>query len=239
MAVVDHRHYDEIADWYADWVQTTSWAHGVIASELVALCRPVDQQRLLDVACGEGTFSRLLGRAGHEVVGVDVSTKLIAIARERSKDTDDSLKFVVDDARTLATCPDAAFDGAICVMALMDIPDLGAVYRSVRRVVRSGGWFVIAITHPCFDSPHADWIETDDGSARLVRHYLDEGSWRSRYAEGVRGKVGAYHRTISTYLNEAIAGGWALERLVEPAGGPPGQTPLIPRLVLARFRAVL
>jgi hypothetical protein len=35
----------------------------------------------------------------------------------------------------------------------------------------------------------------------------------------IRGQVGAYHRTLSTYLNTAVAAGWLLERLVEPANG--------------------
>jgi len=63
------------------------------------------------------------------------------------------------------------------------------------------------------------------------------GQWRSHFAGGVRGKLGACHRTLGSYLNVAVETGWTLDRLVEPAGGPEGQNPHIPRLVMIRFRA--
>lgn len=38
-------------------------------------------------------------------------------------------------------------------MALMDIPDLPATLCTVARILRPGGWFVFAITHPCVQMP--------------------------------------------------------------------------------------
>jgi hypothetical protein len=43
-----------------------------------------------------------------------------------------------------------AFDGAVCEMAMMDIDDLHGTLRAVATAVRPGGWFVIAMVHPCF-----------------------------------------------------------------------------------------
>jgi len=230
--------YDDIADWYAMWVRTQSWAHAVITEHAYSLTGDVDGQFLLDVACGEGVFSRLLVASGAKVVGIDSSPRLIELARNEPPGSIQSPAFDVDDAQTLATLQSARFDGAICMMALMDIPDLEAVYRAVRRVVKIGGWFVIAITHPCFDAPHATWEEeVEEVPGRIVAHYLEEGQWRSHFAGGVRGKLGACHRTLGSYLNVAVETGWTLERLVEPAGGPEGQNPHIPRLVMIRFHA--
>ncbi|HAL49192.1 MAG TPA: class I SAM-dependent methyltransferase, partial [Dehalococcoidia bacterium] len=48
--------------------------------------------------------------------------------------------------------------------------------------------------------------------------YFAEGFWRSENPDGVRGKVGAHHRTLSTYLNGLVEAGLSLERLVEPCG---------------------
>jgi 2-polyprenyl-3-methyl-5-hydroxy-6-metoxy-1,4-benzoquinol methylase len=229
--------YDDIADWYAMWVRTKSWAHAIIAEHAYSLTGDVDGQVLLDVACGEGMFSRLLVASGANVAGIDISPRMIELARSEPPGSLQSPAFDVDDAQTLATLESGRFDGAICMMALMDIPDLEAVYRAVRRVVKDGGWFVIAITHPCFDAPHATWEKDVEMPARIISHYLEEKNWRSRFAGGVRGRVGAWHRTLSSYLNVAVETGWTLDRLVEPAGGPEGQNPHIPRLVMIRFRA--
>jgi SAM-dependent methyltransferase len=231
------RSYDEIAEWYADWVRNTSWAHPLIANYLPMLCGDVDGNQVLDVACGEGIFSRLLAEHGAVVRGIDISGQLIERAKGHAGGLSARVSFSVGDAQMLDGFEDHVFNGAICVMALMDIPDLQAVYAATRRVVRDGGWFVFVITHPCFDSPHAEWLGDDPGGARLVAHYLDEGPWHSHFTAGVRGKVGANHRTLSTYINEALAAGWSLEQMLEPAGGIPNQNPLIPRLLMARFCA--
>ena len=47
--------------------------------------------------------------------------------------------------------PDGAFDGIACNMALHDIPDLAACARATARVLRPGGWFAFAVTHPCLE----------------------------------------------------------------------------------------
>ena len=113
--------------------------------------------------------------------------------------------------------PDGAFDGVTCCLALMDIPDLNACLRTVARVVRPGGWFVFAITHPCFQVPEGRWTGQKGGTVRReVRGYFREICWRSDNPHGVRGQVGAYHRTLTTYLNACVAAGLTLEQFAEP-----------------------
>lgn len=119
-------------------------------------------------------------------------------------------------------------------MALMDTPDLSATFRAVRRVVKTGGWFVAVITHPCFESLLASW---DESGNRLTERYLTEGEWFSHHAEGVRARVGASHRTVSTYLNEALRAGWQFDRILEPQNvWSDDPNPEIPRLMFLRFR---
>lgn len=232
--------YDEIADWYANWVRGESRVHRVLTENVLPLVGDIRGQHVLDVACGEGVFSRLLATHGAHIVGIDLSPRLIALASDADVPGSTRITYHVDDAQTLATFDADSFDGAICMMALMDIPDLEATCRSIRRVVKMGAWLVVAITHPCFDSPHATWEDDvpNPDSGRVIGSYLDEGLWRSHFSGGVRGKVGAWHRTLGTYLNTMIATGWMLEQLVEPPGGVEGQNPRIPRLVMMRFRAM-
>jgi ubiquinone/menaquinone biosynthesis C-methylase UbiE len=207
----------------------------LIAEVLPRFCGELRGQRILDVACGEGMFGRLLTSFGADVHGVDLSPRLIAIARERITCGE---TYSVDDAQELITIAEGSFDAAICVMALMDIPELSKVYHAVRRAGHRGGWFVAVITHPCFDAPHAGWLEDNPGKARVISEYLNEGRWRSSTGQTIRNRVGAHHRTLATYLNEAFVAGWRVDRLLEPKGGLPGQNPHIPRLLYVRFSAV-
>jgi hypothetical protein len=58
--------------------------------------------------------------------------------------------------------------------------------------------------------------EEPDGVSHEIRSYFVEGAWHSTNPEGVRGKVIAYHRTLSTYLNALVQAGLNLERVLEP-----------------------
>jgi len=227
--------YDAFADWYAAHALAGNWVQWVILRHLEALTGDVTNRVILDLACGEGIYTRILRKRGANATGVDLSGALLQLARQRDPDHADA--YLCDDARHLSSLPAAAFDGVSCMMALMDIPDLEMVFRAVHRVVHPSGWFVVAITHPCFETPHASWVEHETGMVRTVNRYLDEGEWRSRNAEGVRSRAGAMHRTVSTYLNTANDTGWTLERLIEPPNNKPDDpTPDIPRLMMIRFR---
>jgi ubiquinone/menaquinone biosynthesis C-methylase UbiE len=171
---------------------------------------------ICDLACGEGHLTRRLAQEAYRVVGVDISESLINIARQ--KELPSNLQFVVDDAQLLTSQLECSFDWVVCNLALMDIPDLEAVYSAVYRVLRQTGHFTFSITHPCFQAPHADVDADADGNflARRVSRYSQEGFWRSKNLEGIRGKVGAFHRTLSTYLNTLMNIGFRVNRLAEP-----------------------
>ncbi len=57
----------------------------------------------------------------------------------------------------------------------------------------------------------------------MVRRYASEGLWDSG-GDGMRGRMGAYHRKLSTYVNDLIASGFALERLDELLADPKAST---------------
>jgi SAM-dependent methyltransferase len=223
--------YDEFADWYAGR-SASNRVDATILANIEPMLGVVDGLDILDLCCGEGSFAARLASLGARVTGIDLSARLLEIAESRQ--IDGSLEFIQDDAQTLASVDDARFDGATCLMALMDLPDLGATLQSLRRVVRPGGWFVAVITHPCFESPHADW---DEAGNRIVGRYLSEGEWYSRHPAGVRARVGANHRTLSTYLTTALRTGWSLDSILEPPNAhPTDPNPDIPRLLFLRFR---
>jgi hypothetical protein len=52
-----------------------------------------------------------------------------------------------------------------------------------------------------------------------VTGYFDERFWRSTNPHGVR-RVGNHHRQLGTYLNAAVAAGFALEAVAEPPARP-------------------
>lgn len=211
--------YDPFAVWYQDWLGNVSnEASGdPYFSPLLDLVGGVSGQKVLDLACGQGRVARTLAGLGANVVGVDVSVELLTIAARYQKS--DQIEYRHDNAHTLGSCHDAEFDGVVCNMSLMDIPDLTATFTSAFRVLRPGGWFAFSTFHPCFNSPLSDEFVDDDGRYhRTVTGYFTEGYWKSDKRPGPPGKIGAYHRTLTTLLNTVIDTGFTLRRVREIAG---------------------
>ncbi|HEY9290190.1 MAG TPA: class I SAM-dependent methyltransferase [Microlunatus sp.] len=216
--------YDSIADWYDDWLGDGRNAHGdPFFMPLLDLIGDVAGLRICDLACGQGRVSRALADLGAQVTGVDASAEMLQVGeRYRRAVDDDRIQFRQDDAHVLSSCQDAEFDGVICNMAMMDIPDLTATVRSVFRVLRPGGWFVFSTLHPCFNAPRsAEWIDDHGRSHRTVTDYFTEGFWQSVQRLGPVSKVGAYHRTLTSYLNTMITTGFVLREVQELAAAAP------------------
>lgn len=235
--------YDNIAEWYDEQVRSGLLQpfHDLAIAALLELLGEVSGREVCDVACGQGIVARNLARRGARVTGVDISERLLEIARQEEAKTRLGVTYLHDDAHTLATLPDGGFDAVTCNLALMDIPDLDAVVGAVWRVLRPGGMFAFSITHPCIVPPGSYWTTAAEGGpGRHVRGYFTEGFAVPPHSPGVRGKVGTYHRTLSTYLNTLAAAGFTLERVAEPratgvaAERQPGFAE-VPMFLVARF----
>lgn len=232
--------FDDIAGWYDEAIRRgpQSLHHGLVVPIVLDLAGDVEGLSVCDVGCGQGVVARGLADNGASVFGADISSKLLGVARRYERDEPRGVVYERGDAQVLDGIEDAAFDGVLCNLVLMDVPDLDACLSSVARVLRPGGWLVFSITHPCFQAPNARWSEREhDGSvAREVGDYFTEGYWHPD-TEGVRGKAGTHHRTISTYVNDLARAGFVIERFVEPratgslAGLVPGYRVVPPHLI--------
>ena len=88
-------------------------------------------------------------------------------------------------------------------------------------MLRPAGWLLFTIPHPCFETPHASSATTPDGrAAQLVSGYFEERFWRSDSPQGFRRRAGNWHRTLATYLNTLVDGGFVVTRVLEPEPSP-------------------
>jgi SAM-dependent methyltransferase len=222
--------YDQNAQFYVDFVDKgLASDRGYVALLKQTILRLLEGRhqgaRICDLCCGEGYVGRyLLAEGAGEVVGIDLSAELVEVARARAPDG--RISYRVDDARALASVKDGVFDVVVSQMAMMDVADHRAMFAAVRRVLRRGGAFIFTLLHPCFegrpfhvrDAPPYLFDDAGLPAAFVVSRYATEGHWNSG-GDGVRGRMGAYHRTISTYVNDLITAGFVLERLEEPLAG--------------------
>lgn len=209
--------YDEIAEWYDAQVRAGTLLHDIALPALFDVVGDVRACEVCDLACGQGVVARELARQGAHVTGIHLSARLLAIAEREEAATPLGIAYRIDDAQRGDTLADASFDGVVCNMALMDMPDLDAVCHTVHRILHFGGWFAFSITHPCVQTPYSEWVTRPDGTmARASGDYFAEGFWLPAGAPGVRGRVGAYHRTLASHLNALARTGFCLDALAEP-----------------------
>ncbi|MCB1222109.1 MAG: class I SAM-dependent methyltransferase [Planctomycetales bacterium] len=97
-------------------------------------------QRILDLGCGTGLFSRELARRGADVTGLDVSHELIEQANRLDTEAGVSLDYVVATAEE-TFFPDASFD-VITAAACWHWFEHDAATAEVQRILRDGGELV-------------------------------------------------------------------------------------------------
>jgi ubiquinone/menaquinone biosynthesis C-methylase UbiE len=99
--------------------------------------------RVLDIACGTGIVARVareqLGNAGH-VVGIDVSSDMLAVARALAPNID----WREGDVGALPLRDGEQFDVVVCQQGLQFFPDRPAAAAQMRRALAKGGRLAVA-----------------------------------------------------------------------------------------------
>jgi SAM-dependent methyltransferase len=120
-----------------------------------AAISPTD--RVLDVGCGTGKATRNAARTATagSVLGVDLSSAMLAVARQRAREEGlGNVRFEHADAQVHPFEPEA-FDVAIGCTSVMFFGDRVAGLANVGRALRPGGRLV-QLTWQAF--PHQEWI---------------------------------------------------------------------------------
>src|SRR5262249_51248223 len=111
-------------------------------------------QAILDVACGNGVFSRRLAALGAHVVATDFSARFLELARARSTEYAERIEYLLVDATDesqLLALGERRFDAAVCNMALMDMVRIEPLLSALMYLLKPSGRFVFSIMHPAFN----------------------------------------------------------------------------------------
>jgi 2-polyprenyl-3-methyl-5-hydroxy-6-metoxy-1,4-benzoquinol methylase len=96
--------------------------------------------RVLDVGCGEGSFTAALAAAGARAVGLDVAEEPLRRARGRHPELE--LRLIAESGEWPAS--DASFDVVWAGEVIEHVADTAAWLSQLRRVLRSGGSLVLS-----------------------------------------------------------------------------------------------
>lgn len=135
------RSYDLNNRLHSGW-QDQAWRRFAVKRAAVA---PGD--RVLDVACGTGDLTQAFaGTAAAEVVGLDFTPEMLALAEEKrtrlSGNVASKVRYVEGDAQHLPF-EDGSFDVVSIAFGIRNVADPAKAVREFARVLRPGGRLVV------------------------------------------------------------------------------------------------
>lgn len=140
-ALIQQRHYDQIADAYATnlkyphTLEYMSYLDGVLREEVGAAGMGV----VAEVCCGKGEAFALFEKAIEKGVGIDVSSSMLH--KGQASFNSGQFHFVQGDAIRLPLAQ-ASFDTVFMLGGIHHVPNRAALFREVHKILKPGGTFI-------------------------------------------------------------------------------------------------
>ena len=182
-----------------------------------SLLPPLANQRVLDLGCGFGKMCRYaIEQGAASVVGVDISSKMLAKARDDTADA--RISYVQSALEDLSFAPHG-FDIVVSSLALQYVERFDSVCANVKSWLVGGGAFVFSVEHPMATAyPVGEYLAARSETEHWeIDNYKFEGI---RHTQWITDDVIKYHRSVETYVNTLIDKGFAIVRLLEPEATP-------------------
>lgn len=180
------------------------WREGAAALDLLldtagAELRAGDA--VVEIGCGLGRITRALAGRVASVRALDVSPRMLELAREHNRDLH-NVDWVRGDGRSLAGIESASADAVVSAVVFQHIPDpadtLGYV-REIGRVLRPGGWAAIQVSND--PSAHRRRARADGEPRGGLVAWHQRRHWRGSHVE------------VADVRSAAADGGMTVERV--------------------------
>jgi SAM-dependent methyltransferase len=207
----DHEHWARNAGQWIAWARAPN--HDAFWAYRDSLINFIGRGggEALDVGCGEGRVSRTLRECGYRVTATDPVEQFVLAARQAK-----SADHYEAAAATDLPFADCSFDLVVAYNVLMDIDDIPAALKEIKRVLRPSGTLLMSIVHPFTDRGRF-------ANEKVDAPFLVETCYfgRERF-EGVEERNGlqmhfaGWSQPLQTYAEGLEAAGLAITSLREP-----------------------
>ncbi len=196
--------YDKMATKYSSKRQ-----RGIFYNELLempntlSMMRKIRSKKVLDLGCGSGIYSEILKSRGAIVSGIDISKKMIDIAKSQV----DGIDFKVGSVYKLPYRSNY-FDIVLAALVIHYFDDLEAAFREIRRVLKKGGYFVFSTDNPVVLATRR--VKGKPREYRVFNNYFKEGKIY-KYWSTFRTNMPYRHMTYQTLIKTIIKTGFVIE----------------------------
>ena len=211
--------WDQASRWYDSLVgmSGSDYHQTIVMPGVLKMLELKPGRRVLDLACGQGVFSRFLLGKKIKPEGLDSSEELLRMARSRSVK---SIPYHLGNASDAKLLDGQEFDGIACLLAVQNMEKIEPVFQNVARWLKPKGKFVMVLTHPCLRIPrqtHWGWDEEKKIEYRRVDRYANEMKipmLTPPFVDKVNFTM-TYHRPLQNYFSALLRAGLYVDSLEE------------------------
>jgi len=181
-------------------------------------------KKVIDAGCGTGFVTRMIARKGARVTGIDISEKMLDIAREFEEKIPLGISYEYGDiAKTNTTYNENSYDAISCtgVVHFLYPQEYKSFLQEARKLLKKDSPLVISLTHPTLFYPTSPartqencWVKVSpnedkpfDKSQRFDMHLYD--------TQGNCFDSSIWHHPISFLLNELNQNGFNIDEVFE------------------------
>ena len=151
-----------------------------------------------------GVYAEWLVEHGAQVIAVDISPRMVALARKRLKGR--AAVHLADLGRPLDFLEDGTFDLVLSPLVLDYIEDWSKVFAEFSRLLRDSGLLIFSVEHP-FTKFTLHGTEDYFATERV------ETEWTGF---GIRVRMPSYRRPLGAMFAPLAETGFVVERIIEP-----------------------
>lgn len=186
----------------------------ILVPSIFQLSSDCDWSLVLDAGCGTGVLSERLAQTADLVVGVDMSSESIAIAKKNILEKNNLHYMESTIEKFSLNSSYSKFSLVIANMLLQDTPDLAATIKAIGELTKKSGHLVLTITHPCFWPKYWDYDKEPWFS--YEKEIAIEAPFSISNSNDFIGLTTHFHRPLSQYIAAIIDCGFELVSLIEP-----------------------
>jgi SAM-dependent methyltransferase len=208
----DYERWSRVSSEWIEWARAPNhdafWAYRETLINFIGR----GEGEALDVGCGEGRVSHELKACGYRVTASDPVHELVDAAREARSADDYAVA-----AGTYLPFADARFDLVMADNVLMDVDDVPATLKEIRRVLSPAGTLMISIVHPFSD--RGRFADSEANSPFVIQggYFGSERFEGTEERDGLRMRFAGWSRPLEAYVIALEDAGFVITSLREPA----------------------